>query len=516
MNENIINPDNRTFTIEQFDADIKSMVKPSFMTHSDVLNILINDVSPIDFLETAYPEIIDLKLRLKNALSEDDKKEIVAIIRQYKITERQKYVIIIEALLECATYRQWGICKNAAFIYLFNGAYWSVLNKEILQKFLGDCAERMTMPKYNARQYSIREHLFKQFLVTGFQPMPDCNDKILVNLANGTFEINGNGKGFLRPFDKSDFLKYQLPFDYNPNAVCPIFQNYLDVSLPDKSAQNVLAEFIGCVFAPHLKLEKALILYGDGRNGKSVFFDIISALLGSQNISSYSIDALCEPSGYYRAMIANKLLNYSSEFGNKIEADRFKQLCSGEQTEARLPYGDPFLITNYAKLAFNCNTLPKDTEMTLAFFARFLIIPFSVTIPPERQDIELAKKIITNELSGVFNWVLAGLDRIIRQKGFSRCDVVQKELDRYRKESDSVEMFIEESDYQTSNHNNKPLMQLYSEYRSYCNEAGNRPCGRNTFSQRLSKKGFNVIKGAGARIVYIEHANIVNENDSPY
>jgi putative DNA primase/helicase len=342
--------------------------------------------------------------------------------------------------------------------------------------------------------------------------MPENSENILINLKNGTFEIDRNGKGELRPANKSDFLKYQLPFKYDSGAQCPLFQKYLDISLPDKASQAVLAEYIGYVFAPNLKLEKALILYGSGANGKSVFFDIISALLGTQNVSSYSIDALCEQNGYYRAMIANKLINYSSEIGKRFEVDKFKQLCSGEPVEARLPYGEPFQIRNYARLVFNANQLPKDTEQTTAFFRRFLIIPFTVTIPPGQQDIELSKKIIDNELSGVFNWVLSGLDRIIKQKGFSKCDAAEKELEQYRRESDSVEMFIDENDYRKSINDSKQLKDLYSEYRIYCNDVGNRTCSLKTFSQRLKDKGFEVMRNNAGRIIYIEQSN----NESPY
>jgi putative DNA primase/helicase len=75
-------------------------------------------------------------------------------------------------------------------------------------------------------------------------------------------------------------------------------------------------------------------------------------------------------------------------------------------------------MTDYAKLIFNCNELPKDVEQTEAYFRRFLIIPFNVTIPEHEQDKELAKKIIDNELSGVFNWVLSGLKRLLMQQRF--------------------------------------------------------------------------------------------------
>jgi hypothetical protein len=90
---------------------------------------------------------------------------------------------------------------------------------------------------------------------------------------------------------------------------------YLAEVLPDLSAQNVLAEFLGYVFIKNsqLKLEKALLLYGGGANGKSVFFEIVKAILGNENLSSYSLSSLTNETGYYRAEICNKLVNYASE-----------------------------------------------------------------------------------------------------------------------------------------------------------------------------------------------------------
>ena len=271
-------------TLEAIREEKKRLLKTK--SNAEVLSILLDDVLPIDFQEIVYPAIVELKQRLSTETDEEEKEKIMSGIKKHRVTDRQKYVVVIEELLRLATLRKWGICKNAAFVYLFNGAFWSELDKEVLQKFLGDSAENMNMPKYDARQYIVRENLFKQFLATGFQAMPENNDKILINLLNGTFEINENGKGTLRPVSKVDFLKYQLSFEYSPDAKCPIFQNFLDVSLPDKSSQSVLAEYIGYVFARHLKLEKVLILYGNGANGKSVFFEIVSALLGTHNVSN--------------------------------------------------------------------------------------------------------------------------------------------------------------------------------------------------------------------------------------
>jgi len=282
---------------------------------------------------------------------------------------------------------------------------------------------------------------------------------------------------------------YQLPFEYDPKAKAPLFEAYLNKVLPDVERQKVLAEYLGFVFIKHgsnaLKEEKALILYGTGANGKSVFFEIVNALLGTQNISSYSLQSLTDDKGYQRAKLANTLVNYGSEINGKLEASIFKQLVSGEPVDARLPYGQPFILKQYAKLIFNCNELPKDVEHTNAYFRRFLIIPFDVTIPPQEQDKNLHTKIIESELSGVFNWVLEGLNRLLEQKQFSKCDAAQNAVEQYKLESNSVQMFLSENEYKPDSENYKLIKDLYIEYKAFCIEDGMTPFKKSNFIKQL-------------------------------
>ncbi len=127
------------------------------------------------------------------------------------------------------------------------------------------------------------------------------------------------------------------------------------------------------------------------------------------SMSSYSHE-------YSRAKLPDILLNYSSEKGTELNPDIFKALVSGEPLQARHPYGRVFTIRNTVRFIVNANELPKETEQTEAYFRRFLIIPFEVTIPESQRDIFLAEKIIKTELGGVFNWLLVGLNRIMVQK----------------------------------------------------------------------------------------------------
>ena len=88
-------------------------------------------------------------------------------------------------------------------------------------------------------------------------------------------------------------------------------------------------------------------------------------------MSGYSLESLTDKEGYYRAMIVNKLLNYASELNsNQATTDKTKQLISGEKIQARLPYGQPFDMTDYAKLIFNANEFQKMQNKPTAYFRR--------------------------------------------------------------------------------------------------------------------------------------------------
>lgn len=246
----------------------------------------------------------------------------------------------------------------------------------------------------------------------------------------------------------------------------------------------MLAEYMGYIFTTGLKLEKAAILYGSGANGKSVFFEVVNALIGPDNICSYSLQNLTKYDSYQRAELSNKLLNYASEINGKLEASIFKQLVSGEPVEARQIYGRPFVMREYGKLMFNCNELPKEVENTNAFFRRFLIIPFEQTIPESEQDPELAAKIIRDELSGVFNWMLDGLGRLLQQRTFTRSAIIREQVEDFRRESDSVAMFLDEGRYKPDPQSCMLLKDLFYNYRSFCYENGYTPCSLKTVSKR--------------------------------
>ncbi len=473
-------------------------------------NILKDKVVSVEFETKVDAELIldsldSLNNKLiKQAVSDNSKKifgEIVDKIesvnfRKYtgieKLQKKHYLVSIIEIFIKRIEQLGYDVRMHNGSFFLYNGFYWVKIDDFSMKNILGKVALKMKLNKFDAKLHQFKDELYKQFQseIEGFEEQQN-NDKTLINLLNGTFEITETTQK-LRPFNKNDFITYQLPFSYDEKKEAPIFMEFLNRVLPDKTLQIVLAEYLGYVFVKNnvLSLEKVLLLYGSGANGKSVLFNIVNALLGKENVSNYTLQSLTNNSGYERAMIGDKLLNYASEINGKMETHFFKLLISGEPVQVRLPYGMPFIMTNYAKFIFNTNVLPQGGENTHAFYRRFIIIPFKETIPVDEQDINLANKIIRNELSGVFNWILLGLKNLLKQQTFTMNEIVKIEIEKFKRESNSILMFIDEENYKASTNETKSLKELYFEYKTYCNDNGYRVFSKKNFSKQLQEAGF--------------------------
>lgn len=130
------------------------------------------------------------------------------------------------------------------FLHYFNGAYWEKIDESVASDCISMAAEKAGFLPVEAQQENNKKKLLRQFIADYKCPPIQTKDddlSISVNLRNGTLKYN-NGEFTLRDFQKEDMLRYQLSFDYDPDATCPQFDEFLDYVLPEKQAQDVLME----------------------------------------------------------------------------------------------------------------------------------------------------------------------------------------------------------------------------------------------------------------------------------
>ncbi len=413
-------------------------------------------------------------------------------INSVKVRRQEYSVLVINVFKKMVLAKDLDLKVFNKEIFFYNGKYWQNITEERFTSFLSNVADKMGLTELVYEHHTFGSDLIKQFTHKNFVQFVIDGNYTCINLQNGTFKFY-KGKGKLHPHNKKDNLHYVLPFDYLPEATCPIFIDYLEYCLPDEDKRKVIQEFLGYVFTPNevCNLEKCLLLYGEGSNGKSVLYRVINELLGKENISSYSIPQLTDKTKgeYYTVNLQNKLLNYCSDTkGAFDDTGVFKQLVSGEKVTGRHPAGRPVEFVNNAKFIFNVNVLPSTPENVYGFFRRFEIIDFSVTVEEAKKDRQLPTKIVENELSGVFNWILIGLDRLLQNKKLTYCKANNDAMERYKIKSNNVLEFLLDEGYEvcTNVEHGTVFNDLFQSYVSWMKENGGAyPLKKSNFKDRI-------------------------------
>lgn len=406
--------------------------------------------------------------------------------------EKHYRVAIVHILIEASKKHGWHVIQNLGYFYIYTGAYWVALEDAEVKQLVKNAAVKMGYPEIECRNSEFVERLFKQTVQDGFFTERKYSKQSIINLQNGSLVLSDTDV-HLKPFDHRDFLTHQLDFEHNAtgdhNA---LFIQFLVEVLPDADTRKTLQQVAGYLFIKGLKMEKIFFLFGLGSNGKSVFFEVLSGVMGKENIGNFSLESLTDANGYFRAMIKDKIVNYGTDINlSKIDAGMFKTLASGEPIEARLPYKEPFIMDDYAKLIFNVNRMDSaNIEHTHGFYRRLLIVPFNKTIADHEQDRDLPKKILEDK-AGVLNWIIDGAREVIKNRDI----FISKECADFKaqilKESDSVAMFEEQVIIESKVvRYSETVANAYLSYKEFCSEAGHKPLGRNNFSKRMEKIGF--------------------------
>jgi putative DNA primase/helicase len=310
---------------------------------------------------------------------------------------------------------------------------------------------------------------------------------------NGMVDMGGvseNDRPDLYEFDTRNFDQIALPFNYDPNATCPLWRETLTQIFPRTQENDhrieVLQEFLGWSMSPQrIKLDKFLIMEGAGANGKSTILEVWVAVLGENNVSHVP---LSEFGGEFRLhAMAGKLANIASDMTRveKIEEGLLKELTSGDKVQVNRKHKDPISMVPTARLIFATNALPPINDKSDGVWRRMIAMPFFVQFSEAEQDRERASRLAEEELPGIFNWALEGLRRLVRNDGFTECDVCRESVSEHRMHSDPFAQFVDER-CTRGVHLREPTAALYSAYRSFCKTAGRMAVNSSEFGKRVA------------------------------
>lgn len=272
------------------------------------------------------------------------------------------------------------------------------------------------------------------------------NDFNLFNVQNGFVNLKA---GKLNDHERTNYFTKISNVEYTDKADCPKWDEFLDdIFLGNQELVRFIQRAVGYSLSGYTSEQVLFVLYGNGRNGKSVFLDILNEVFGnySTNIQPQAIMASKNNSDASPEIAkldgARLVTTTEPNEGERFDEGLLKQLTGGDRVSARKLYENEFEFTPQFKLWMATNHKPYVRGRDEGIWRRFIIIPFDKQIPLHEIDRDLTKK-LKRELPAIMRWCVDGFLEWQRI-GLSEPKIIKEQRDEYRVEMDSTEAFIEE------------------------------------------------------------------------
>lgn len=358
------------------------------------------------------------------------------------------------------------MATDEGVVYTYTGTHWEMTKKGQILSFAWEHIQPETTDKE-------RREFHELMKITNVKPESwfDTTSHQKMNLKNGVLDLKT--KKFLNHSTDYGF-KTCLNYDYDPDAECPVFDRFMkEITCNDKDLESILLEYAGYCFSNADPIfQKALMLLGEGRNGKSTFIEVIQEIAGEGAYSSLGINDLNDKSS--RADMYGKLFNANEETSTKgfKETSNLKNLITGGSTQIHIFYHGKFSVKMKTKLIMGMNSIPETSDTTEGFMRRLLIVPFNAKFEEQYGNVDREIKYkMFKECSGILNRIIEGHDRLFSQKGFTASEEVTSVVEEYREDMDFLGTFLKENFQKTNDINHKvKSSEIYKLYIRYCED----------------------------------------------
>ena len=267
----------------------------------------------------------------------------------------------------------------------------------------------------------------------------------------------------------------------------------------DQSLIDYVQMICGLAAIGKVYVEALIIAYGDGRNGKSTFWNAVSRVMGlySGNISADTLTVGCRRNiKPEMAEVKGKRLLIAAEMqeGSRLNDSTVKQLCSTDDVFAEKKYKDPFSFKPCHTLVLYTNHLPRVSASDDGIWRRLIVIPFNAKITGKSDIKNYGEYLFDKAGESILAWVIEGAKKVIEldyQIPVPEC--VQKAIDEYRNQNDWFGHFLTDK-CEVDDSYKESSSALYQAYRNYSMDCNEYIRSTADFYFALEKSGFERIK----------------------
>lgn len=333
-------------------------------------------------------------------------------------------------------------------------------------------------------------------------------DPWLINTPAGILDLR---RGALQAHDPA--LCMTKIASASPKDDCPTWLAFLaTVTGGDAELQSYLQRMAGYCLTGVTSEHALFFLYGTGANGKSVFANTLTEIMGDYAtvapmdmfMASHGDRHPTDMAGLRGARIVTSI---ETEQGSRWAESKLKALTGGDKITARFMRQDFFEFIPQFKLLIVGNHKPSIRNVDEAMKRRLHMVPFTVTIPPAKRDRRLPDRLLA-ERNGILAWALQGcLDW--QKSGLRPPPAVMDATEDYFDAEDALGRWLEDC-CETGASQWAGSSPLFASWRGWAEANGEYPGSMKRFSEALSNRGFekeNTRKARGFRGIAVRDNN---------
>jgi len=313
---------------------------------------------------------------------------------------------------------------------------------------------------------------------------------MLLGCRNGVIDLK-NGQ-LLWPQPEMLITK-QVDAEYHKEAPCPQWEKFLvDIMLGDRETIDYLQKAVGYTLTGNVSEELLHFAYGTGRNGKSVFANILRRLMNDYALVAPAEMLMQRDRGgsanndVARLVGARLLLANETRNGQAMDDLALKTLVSTEAIAARFLHHEFFEFRPTHHIWMRGNHKPLVRDESEGAWRRIRLLPFELDLSPADVDSELEEK-LWSEREGILSWAVTGCLRW-QGEGLESSPRIRGASASYRKDCDLFGEFIDE---QCVLDKSARVIQreLWRGYQFWCGENGVKAGSKKSFTRKLEERG---------------------------
>jgi len=447
--------------------------------------------------QTLFSYILPLQ---KAGLSITEVKQTLSLINQYILKDKLSESELATITRDEAFSKQQFFTEKGGFLF-DSFARYMVANKHII-RIDGDmhiyrngiyvsgeeALESAMVEEIPNLKKNQRAEVLAYFPLIGLNSYKE-SDVQYVAFKNGVLNIITNE---FSDFTPDKVITNKIPHNYRPNAQSALLDKTIKkLACQNPSVEALLYEALSYSLLRRNELRKSFFLLGDKHNGKSTFLDLLSTMLGDDNVSN--LDLADVGSEFKTAEITGKLANIGDDISDEFMSNTaiFKKVVSGEAMTVNRKYQKPITMTSRAKFYFSANSLPrlgrgKDTG---ALVDRMIVIPFNASFSKKDPDFDPFIKYKLREepvIEALIVKCISHLRDILANEAFTHCEIVESEIKEFEVSNNPIILFFDDLEEEEYLYN--PTDVVYKKYTGFCYTNNLQPVTNIEFSKQIRKR----------------------------